>query len=109
MPSTLGSSILPAPAATETVPLTTCHGPRTERRNRAGDVTLHHRQPCVEKLGVDVLFVVAQVTSATLSILTFNTTICRFTTIKEVRGQVYQEPRAVSNPATHHNHYFNIV
>ena len=109
MPSTPGSSILPAPAATETVPLTTCHGPRTERRNRAGDVTLHHRQPCVEKLGVVVLFVVAQVTSATLSIWGSGPRFCRFTTIKDVRGRVYQEHRALSKPAIHHNHYFNIV
>ena len=109
MPSTLGSSILPAPAATETVPLTTCHGPRTERRNRAGDVTLHHRQPCVKKVGVDVLFVVAQVTSATSSIRGSRPRLCRFTTIKEVRGQVYQEHRALCNDAIHPNHYFNIV
>jgi hypothetical protein len=68
MPSDPGSSILPATAATDTVPLTTCHSPRTERRNRAGVVTLHERQPCVKKLGVDVLFVVVVVTSATLSI-----------------------------------------
>ena len=108
-PSAPGSPILLATAVRDNVQLATCHGPITEHRNRAGVVTHPQSRPCVEKLGVLVLFVVVLVTSATLSIWASDTIICRFTPIKEVRGQVYREHRGQCNDAIHHNHYFNIL